>query len=91
MAGTNGTLILPGPFYQPGDILLTSTTGDRRLVYTEPQASHEALYYEAAEVARCIAAGERESPLRPVADSIRTLQVIDEIRRQVDAPFPEEG
>ncbi|HEY7272904.1 MAG TPA: Gfo/Idh/MocA family oxidoreductase [Actinoplanes sp.] len=89
VAGTRGTLTLPGPFYQPGDIVVTSAAGDR-LTYTEPQTAHDALYFEAAEVARCIAAGKLESPVRPVADSIRTLTVMDEIRRQVGAAFPDE-
>jgi predicted dehydrogenase len=90
VAGTEGTLTLPGPFYQPGDMVLASAAGDRRLTYTEPQTAHDALYFEAAEVARRIAAGEVESPIRPVADSIRTLHVLDEIRRQIGASFPEE-
>jgi predicted dehydrogenase len=90
VAGTEGTLTLPGPFYQPGDMVLSSADGKRRLTYTEPQTSHDALYFEAAEVARCITAGAVQSPLRPVAESIRTLQVLDEIRRQIGAPFPDE-
>ena len=90
VAGTHGTLTLPGPFYQPGDIVFTAAAGDRRLTYTEPQTSHDALYFEAAEVARCVAGGELESPLRPVADSIRTVRVMDEIRRQIGAAFPGE-
>jgi predicted dehydrogenase len=90
VAGTEGTLTLPGPFYQPGDMVLTSVDGARRLTYTEPRIAHDALYFEAAEVARCIADGGTESPIRPIADSIRTLQVLDEIRRQIGAPFPEE-
>jgi hypothetical protein len=91
VAGTRGTLTLPGPFYQPGDIVFTSAAGDRRLTYTEPRTAHEALYFEAAEVARSIAAGTLESPVRPVADSIRTLRVMDEIRSQIGATLPDEA
>jgi predicted dehydrogenase len=90
VAGTDGTLFLPGPFYQPGDMVFTSAAGDRRLTYTEPQTSHDALHFEAAEVARCIAAGELESPLRPVGDSLQTLRVMDEIRKQIGAALPDE-
>ena len=90
VAGTHGTLTLPGPFYQPGDIVLTSAGGDRRLTYTEPRTAHDALYFEAAEVARCVSAGRRESPIRPVGDSIETLRVVDEIRRQIGVVFPDE-
>jgi predicted dehydrogenase len=90
IAGTHATLTLPGPFYQPGDLLLASADGDRRLRFTEPRAAHDALHFEAAEVARCIAAGRLESPIRPLRDSITTLEVMDEIRRQLGDVFPGE-
>lgn len=60
------------------------------LTYTEPQSAHEWLHFEAAEVARCITAGLLQSPLRPLADSIATLRIVDEIRRQLGIVFNEE-
>jgi predicted dehydrogenase len=87
IAGTEATLTLPGPFYQPGDLLLASADGARRLTSGEPRTAHDALHFEAAEVARCVAAGRLESPVRPLADSILTLQVMDEIRRQLGVDF----
>jgi len=90
IAGTAATLTIPGPFYQPGDMTLTSVTGDV-LTYTERQVGHEALCFEAAEVARRIAAGELESPLRTLDQSIATMRVIDEIRRQLGIVFNEEN
>ena len=44
------------------------------LTWDEPQIAHEALHFEAVEVARCVADGRFESPLRPLADSITTLR-----------------
>jgi hypothetical protein len=41
-------------------------------------------------VARCVTAGLLESPLRPPSDSIATLRVVDEIRRQLGIVFDEE-
>jgi predicted dehydrogenase len=90
IAGTHATLTLPGPFYQPGDLLLTAADGDRRLTFTEARTAHDALHFEAAEVARCIAVGRLESPVRPLSESITTLQVMDEIRRQIGVAFPGE-
>jgi predicted dehydrogenase len=90
IAGSHGTLTLPGPFYQPGDLLLTSADGHQRLTFTEPRTAHDALYFEAAEVARCIAAGRLESPIRPLGGSITTLEVMDEIRGQLGIRFPGE-
>jgi hypothetical protein len=31
VAGTDGTVTLPGPFYQPGDVVFTSAADDHRL------------------------------------------------------------
>jgi predicted dehydrogenase len=90
IAGTRGTLTLPGPFYQPGDLLLASADGEHRLVFTEPRTAHDALHFEAAEAARRIAEGRLESPVRPLTESIATLQVMDEIRRQIGVAFPGE-
>lgn len=89
VAGTAATLTIPGPYYQPGEMTLTSVTGEV-LTYSEPQIAHDGLYFEAAEVARCIAAGAGESTLRPLADSVETLRVVDEIRRQLGIVFNEE-
>jgi predicted dehydrogenase len=83
IAGTHATLTLPGPFYQPGDLLLTSADASQQLTFTEPRAAHDALHFEAAEVARCVAAGRLESPIRPLADSITTIEAMDEIRWQL--------
>jgi predicted dehydrogenase len=90
IAGTHGTLTLPGPFYQPGDLLLTSADGEVQLAFTEPRTAHDALHFEAAEAARRIAEGRLESPIRPLTESIATLQVMDEIRRQIGVAFPGE-
>ncbi|MFI0819499.1 Gfo/Idh/MocA family protein [Streptomyces sp. NPDC021098] len=80
IAGTRATLGLPGPFYQPGDLVLTPSGGGTPLTCTEPRSAHDALHFEAAEVARCVAEGLRETPLRPLADSVVTLRAMDEIR-----------
>ncbi|HWT25483.1 MAG TPA: Gfo/Idh/MocA family oxidoreductase, partial [Solirubrobacteraceae bacterium] len=90
VAGTEATLTLPGPFYQPGDVVLRRAAGGEALRWTEEPVAHEALHFEAAAVARCIADGRVESPLRPLADSVATMRVMDAIRRQVGIVFPGE-
>ncbi len=89
IAGTAGTLSIFGPFYQPGPMTLTGVGGGT-LTWDEPAVAHEALHFEAAEVARCVTGGMLESPLRPLSDSIATLAVIDEVRRQIGQVFDEE-
>ncbi|MFC8520685.1 Gfo/Idh/MocA family protein [Streptomyces sp. NPDC057257] len=88
VAGTHATLSLAGPFYHPGEVLLTPAGGGTPLSYGEPRTGHDALYFEAAEVARCVAAGELQTPLRPLEESVSTLRVMDEIRRLCGITFP---
>jgi predicted dehydrogenase len=88
--GTQASLVIEGPFYQPGDFNVRSSDGSRTLKYHEPAIGHAALHFEAAEAARCIAAGATESPIRPLADSIVTLDVMDEIRAQLGIRYPTE-
>lgn len=78
IAGTDATLVIDGPFYQPGGFTLAAPDGSV-LRYEEEQLGHEALHFQAADVARRVRAGETESPLRPLADSIATLEVLDAI------------
>ena len=79
IAGSDATLVIDGPFYQPGGFTLTPADGGPSLRYDEESIAHEALHFQAAEVARRIGAGETGSPLRPLAASIATLEVLDAI------------
>src|SRR3954454_3816371 len=91
IAGTKATIAIDGPFYQPGGFTLTSIDGARALRYEEPRDAHEGgLHYEAAEAARRIANREVESPLRPLALSIETIAVMDEVRRLTQDYFLDE-
>jgi predicted dehydrogenase len=91
IAGTTASLVLDGPFYQPGSFTQTSTDGTRTLRYHEDRYAHEGgLHFQAADVARRIAAGETGSPLRPLSRSIAVLAIMDEVRRQTNDPVPGE-
>ncbi|NUS73753.1 MAG: Gfo/Idh/MocA family oxidoreductase [Corynebacteriales bacterium] len=87
VVGTRATLSLPGPFFQPGEIVLSPAGGSTPLTYSEPRIAHDGLYFEAAEVARCIAAGELQTPLRPLEDSIIMLRTMDSIREMCGITF----
>ncbi len=90
IAGSQATLTIDGPFYQPGGFTLASSDGTGSLRYDEPRVGHESLHLQAAEVARRIHAGETGSPLRPLSVSIEVLRVMDEVRRQTGDRFPDE-
>ncbi|SER03062.1 Gfo/Idh/MocA family protein [Microlunatus flavus] len=82
VAGSEATLTIPGVFYRPGPFSVVGTDG-RHLAYDEPPIAYDALAYQAAEVARRVTAGETSTPVRPMADSIATMALMDEVRRQI--------
>ncbi|MEE2523246.1 Gfo/Idh/MocA family oxidoreductase [Pseudarthrobacter sp. J75] len=90
IVGTEATLSIDGPFNMPGGFEVRFPDG-RRLRYDEQAGGHfEGLHYEAAAVARAIAAGQAETTQRPLAASIRTMAVADRIRQQLGITFPGE-
>lgn len=80
--GSAATLVLPGPFYQPGDVVLTGAGAGAGAAarYREAAIGHEGLFWQAAEVARCIGENRPQTPLRPLADSLATLSTLDAVR-----------
>jgi hypothetical protein len=91
LAGTRATLVVEAPFFAPGDLVLTSAGKESTLHHAEPAVGHEALYVTAVEAARRITAGDTSTPLRPLTDSVATLHLVDEIRRQIGVTFLEES
>lgn len=89
IAGRDATLHIDGPFFMPGPFTLTRHRGHpdgpgRVLRYDEkPGVQADGLHYAAVEAARLINAGRRESEIHPLQAAIHTLEVADEIRRQL--------
>ncbi|GGN10110.1 oxidoreductase [Terrabacter tumescens] len=88
IAGTAATLTLPGPFFMPGDVVVTSADGSRSVTWTDPEPiGHGALFHSALEVARCISEGLLESPLHPAASVQDNLRALDEVTRQLGITY----
>ncbi|WP_375491395.1 Gfo/Idh/MocA family protein [uncultured Jatrophihabitans sp.] len=90
VSGTAGRLEIDGWFYQPNTVRLIDTD-DRELDrYDSPSREH-GLAYEAAEFARLLTAGKSESDLLPLDETLRIMQILDDIRAQLGVAFPGEG
>jgi predicted dehydrogenase len=89
ISGTRGRLEIEGRFYRPATVRLISPDDEMLDSYT-PDRLDGGLCYEAAEAARCIAAGQSESPLMPLDETLRTLRVLDAIRRDLGVIYPGE-
>ena len=89
ICGTRGRLELDGEFYQPTTVRLVAPDGT--VVDTcRPDEVEHGLHFEAVEVARRVAAGERESPLMPLDETLRIMAVMDEVRAQLGVRYPGE-
>lgn len=80
IVGSKAALHFGSEFNLPGPFTLLSKDGSTPLNYIEPPARHfEGLFYEAAEVARCVHAGLTETPKRTVDATLGTMKLLDQI------------
>jgi predicted dehydrogenase len=86
--GTEGRIDLGTRYYLPGPMTLHQRSGPT-LSWSEPMVEHAALHFEAAEVARRIVGGATGSPLRPWADTVATLELMDRVRAATGLDFEE--
>lgn len=92
ITGTRASIWFDSEFHLPGGFTLRSREGDSVLRYEEKRGAHyEGLYYEAAEVARCIVAGAHETPQRRWAATLDTMATLDMIRRAAGIDFTAAG
>jgi predicted dehydrogenase len=81
--GTVGTITLDGRLHRPTQ--LTVHRGDQTEVIAGEPTGYE---LEVAEVERALRAGETESPVVPLQDTVEILEVIDQARAQIGVRYP---
>jgi len=87
VAGAKGRIELEDMFYAPTRFTVTPLDGTP---WTFDGTVENGFQYEAAEVARRVAAGDTESALHPLEQSIELMRILDEIRAQVGVVYPGE-
>jgi predicted dehydrogenase len=87
ISGTEGAITVEGSFYAPTSFQVRRRDG-RSWSFQQPGSM--GLQYEAAEVARRVAAGDTESPRMTWADTLAVLRTMDEVRAQVGVVYPGE-
>lgn len=91
VVGTSARVDLPGDFYLPVPLRVSSAIGTTVLTADPgPIHGHEGLVYQAAHLAQLIADGATDSPLLPIQETVGILATADEIRRQIGVTFPGE-
>jgi predicted dehydrogenase len=77
IVGTEGRIEIEHRFYGPAAFTLYPRRGEPRR-YEFPHDGR-GLRHQADEVARCLAAGESESPLMPLAETVSIMETMDAI------------
>jgi len=80
IAGTDARIEIEGDFYAPATATLVPRQGEP----TRVESAHEGrgLRHQADEVARRLAAGDLESPVMPLDETIAIMQTMDTVRVQ---------
>ena len=87
LSGTEGRISVDSDFYRPTGFELQRKDGR---VWTFEQPATQGLQYEAAEVARRVAAGETQSPRMTWDDTLAVLRTMDRVRSLVGVVYPGE-
>ena len=84
ISGTDGWIELPAWMHRPTRIGVGSGNS---VDWIEAGYDGEGLRFQAIEVQRCLAAGERESPVASLDETIELAQTMDEIRAQIGVVY----
>jgi predicted dehydrogenase len=88
LRGTQGSITLLRPWWR-AERLALAVNGRGVQIYDEPLAGN-GYNYEAAEVGRCLRAGQLESAVMPLDETLSLMQTMDQIRAQWGLRYPVE-
>jgi predicted dehydrogenase len=91
VAGTEGRIDLPQGSFNPARMILHRLGREPEDVQPRVPTVGVGYGHEAAEVMRCLAAGELESPIVPLDGSLAVMATLDAIRELIKVRYPEEA
>jgi predicted dehydrogenase len=83
--GSTGWILVEPRIHRPRRMIVQDA-GGQEVIDGEPTAGN-GYRLEVEEVARCLRAGELESPLVPLDETVAILEVLDEVRRQLGVRY----
>ena len=86
ITGTDGWISVEPRIHRAQRLVVHDGDGEE-IIEAPPQAGN-GYGLEIAEVARCLRAGELESPLIPLDETVAILEIIDAARRQLGVRYP---
>ncbi|NJP99647.1 Gfo/Idh/MocA family protein [Streptomyces zingiberis] len=89
VTGTAGRIEFPRGFIDPRLCVLHRPGREPEEITVAGELS--GMQHEAAEVMRCLRAGERESPLVPLDGTLAVMRTLDTVRERIGVRYPGEG
>jgi predicted dehydrogenase len=85
VVGTDGRIEVESYWLGPSRFVFTPREGEPEVF--APEEPGNGLRYQAAEVARCVAAGQLESSVMPLDETVAIMGTLDEVRRQIGLTY----
>ncbi|WP_327684556.1 Gfo/Idh/MocA family protein [Streptomyces sp. NBC_00467] len=89
VTGTKGRVEFPRGFFHPERFVLHQE-GEQPREFAVPADPHP-FRHEAAEVMRCLRAGEKQSPLVPLEGTLAVMRTLDAVRDRIGVRYPGEA
>ena len=86
IVGTDGAITLPAMMHHPASIIVEHGRNGARTIDTSFEGG--GLRLEAVEVHRCLRAGELESPVMPLADTLHLAEIMTQARARIGVTYP---
>ena len=89
IVGTDARIEIDSVWYTQSQFTLVPREGEPEVF--APASTGNGLRHQAAEVARCVAAGQLESAVMPLDETVAIMGTLDEVRRQIGLVYPAEA
>jgi len=89
ICGTGGYIEIDRTWYMPTSFRVYDKAGGLIEEYAS-NVQGRGMQFQAAELERLVASGERSSPMMPIAQSVAIMGVLDAIREQIGVVYPGE-
>lgn len=88
--GTEGHVEIDGVWYTPTSFRIYDSQKNLLEEFKPAEMKGRGMHFQAAELERLVAAGERTSPILPLDQSVAIMETLDEIRKQIGVIYPSE-
>jgi predicted dehydrogenase len=89
ITGTQGRIEIDQIWYQPSTFTMHTLSGSVQR-FEEPRIG-QGLRYQAAHVGELLRAGQTQSPIMPLDETLSIMSTMDEVRRQIGLRYPTES